>query len=172
MEIPVHAQQAQQKARNKNLYNSYNTLNVPFREHTETRFEGHYDEPTGYTIFRSDPIAINGLENPVDGTSSQRVVIQQRVHGKRLDDSAQITVSAITANGTHEMFQIYPSGVKPPECTELARFILANTSPHTAGPLPRSQGSMGDRPGSVVTDTGFTDNMSHDIDAPWYQGRL
>lgn len=141
MEIPASTQQAQQQARTKNLYNRYNKLNIPYHQHAESRFEGHYDEPTGYTIFTSDPVAIKGLENPVDGTSSQRVVIQQRVHGKRLDDRARITVSAVTSNGTHEMFQVNQSGVEPPNCTELAQFILANISPNASGSMTDSRGN-------------------------------
>lgn len=172
MEIPTSTQRSQQQARTKNLYDGYNELKVPFHQYAETRFEGHYDEPTGYSIFVSDPITVKGLENPVEGTTSQRVIIQQRVHGKRLDDRARITVSAVTNNGTYEMFQVNPSGVEPPNCTELAQFILANISPHTSAPMTGLRGSTVMIARELPTATELTDNMSHDIDAPWYQGRL
>lgn len=118
MEIPHHTQQAITKQNASNLFKRYDSLKIDYRIQPETYFEGHYDQETGYDLHTSVSIEINGLENPMDASTHQPITIEKKTRGT---DTRYVKV---TCRG-HEMFTVHKSGVEPPECTELAGFIIS-----------------------------------------------
>ncbi len=122
MEIPLHTQQAIAKQDDSHLFARYNQLDVTYSSRPETYFEGHYDQETGHHIHTSGSIRVNGLRNPTDNSAPQDITLEKRTYR----GSARLSGGIAVRYHGHEMFRVWEDGVQPPECTELARFIIEN----------------------------------------------
>ena len=129
MDIPRHTQSADQQKTNTNFYEDYIRIRTHYNiaEKIETYEDDWYQETkrnTGIFIHTSEPIMVKGLKNPNDD-SEAKVILIKRTNGQYSEPNC-ITVSARTKSGTHKMYDVHKDGVYPPECAELARFILNN----------------------------------------------